>query len=184
MEINNPADITKGLATGNEEVFRFLYEKYSPALRYFAHRYIEDSIPVSDIVQDTFIKLWESRNSFRDEKAIRAFLYKTARNLCLNQLRHLKVKDKYIHEQSHEDQTESFLENMMESELFGKIMEVFDQVPPACREVYRLSLDGKKHEEIANLLHLSIESVKKYKNRANHFMQEKLRILFENNLIF
>ena len=38
---------------------------------------------------------------------------------------------------------------------------IFDELPPACKEVYQLSLEGKKHEEIAKQLHISINTVKK-----------------------
>ena len=63
---------------------------------------------------------------------------------------------------------------------------IFDELPPACKEVYQLSLEGKKHEEIAKQLHISINTVKKYKNNANHYMRNRIKdfnlfLLFLNN---
>ena len=43
--------------------------------------------------------------------------------------------------------------------------------------MYQLSLEGKKHEEIASLLNISINTVKKYKNNANHYMRKRVKDL-------
>ena len=72
---------------------------------------------------------------------------------------------------------ESFLDELLEAEIFGELLEAFNALPPACREVYRLSLEGKPHEEIAELLNISINTIKKHKNNANHFMRKRLKHL-------
>ena len=72
---------------------------------------------------------------------------------------------------------ESFLDELLEAEIFGELLEAFNALPPACREVYRLSLEGKPHEEIAELLNISIITIKKHKNNANHFMRKRLKHL-------
>jgi len=38
-----------------------------------------------------------------------------------------------------------------------------------------MSLDGKSHEEIAQALNISVNTVKKHKNNANHYMRERLK---------
>ena len=58
---------------------------------------------------------------------------------------------------------------------FQFLLGVFNELPPACREVYRLSLEGKKHEEIAEILQITVNTVKKHKNNANHYMRERLK---------
>lgn len=69
----------------------------------------------------------------------------------------------------------SFLDEMLEAEIFGELTEAFNALSPACREVYRLSLAGRRHEEIADLLNISINTIKKHKNNANHFMRKRLK---------
>ena len=74
-----------------------------------------------------------------------------------------------------EDDREFFLENIIESEVFQMIQTVFNELTPACKEVYQLSLQGKSHEEISRLLNISVNTVKKHKNNANHYMRQRLK---------
>ena len=73
------------------------------------------------------------------------------------------------------DDSESFLDQILESEIFQALLSVFDELSPACKEVYQLSLDGCSHEEIARKLNISVNTVKKHKNNANHYMKERLK---------
>ena len=155
----------------SKKAFRYLYDKYTATLRYFASRYLEDDAVIEDVVQDAFLNLWEKRGTFQAENAVKAYLYKVVRSLSV-----VAVIDRYndyaIREE--EDQ-EFFLENILESEVFLLVQSVFDELSPACREVYQLSLNGKSHEEIAQLMNISINTVKKHKNNANHYMRERLQ---------
>lgn len=167
--------IIREFAGGQEKAFRFLYEKYTPALRYFAAKYVDDDAVIDDIVQDVFVSLWERRTDFETENALKSFLYTSVRNCCLNMIRHQGVKTRYAEVVYREEPKESFLDHILEAEIFELLSEVFNELPPACREVYRLSLEGKKHEEIAEELKITINTVKKHKNNANHYMRERLK---------
>ncbi|MEG1949920.1 MAG: RNA polymerase sigma-70 factor [Odoribacter sp.] len=180
-------DIIRDFSMGRGDAFRLLYEKYASALRYFAAKYIDDDAVIDDIVQDAFVALWEQRADFTIENAVKAFLYKIVKNSSLNLLRHQGVKNRYAEAMAQEEDVDSFLDNILESEIFELLLTVFDELPPACREIYRLSLDGKKHEEIAEELHITVNTVKKQKNNANHYMRERLKhilifLIFISNL--
>ena len=68
---------------------------------------------------------------------------------------------------------------MLESEIFQALRTVFNELPPACKKVYLLSLQGKSHDEISQQLNITINTVKKHKNNANHYMREKLKYLLQ-----
>ena len=72
--------IIRDFSVGQEKAFRILYEKYAPALRYFAAKYVEEGEVIDDIVQDVFVCLWEKRVDFKTEETIKAFLYKAVKN--------------------------------------------------------------------------------------------------------
>lgn len=172
-EINE--NIIQEFCAGHEKAFRILYEKYAPALRYFAARYIDEEEVIDDIIQDVFVGLWERHTTFKTENALKSFLYISAKNGCLNLIRHQGVKTRYAKVANWDESEESFLEHILEAEIFELLQEVFNELPPTCREVYRLSLEGKKHEEIARELNITINTVKKHKNNANHYMRERLK---------
>lgn len=168
-------DIILKFSAGQESAFRTLYEKYTPALRYFAGKYVGDGTAIDDIIQDVFVCLWEKHTDFKTEESLKSFLYTSVKNNCLNVIRHRGVKERYAEVLLREEQQDFFLEHIIEAEVFELLLGVFNELPPACREVYRLSLEGKKHEEIAMQLQITVNTVKKHKNNANHYMRERLK---------
>ena len=161
----------------NDKVFRYLYDKYTATLRYFAAKYIDDDATIEDIIQDAFLNLWEKRHEFDNENAIKAYLYKIVRSFSVDIIRRKNIAHRYAEKiiLQGDEEHEFFLENIIESEVFQMIQTVFSELSPACREVYELSLRGKSHEEISQQLNISINTVKKHKNNANHYMRERLK---------
>lgn len=164
------------LGQDSDKAFRYLYNKYTVTLRYFAAKYIDDDATIEDIIQDAFLYLWEKRHEFKNENAIKAYLYKLVRSFSIDIIRRENIAHRYAERILQEDEEqEFFLENIIESEVFQLLQIVFNELSPACREVYQLSLNGKSHEEIAQLLNISINTVKKHKNNANHYMRKRLK---------
>ena len=160
----------------SDKAFRYLYDKYASTLRYFSAKYVDDDATIEDVVQDAFLNLWEKRNEFKTESTIKAYLYKIVRSFSVDTIRRRNIANRYAEKivLEKEDQ-EFFLENIVESEVFQMIQTVFNELSPVCREVYQLSLHGKSHEEISQLLDISVNTVKKHKNNANHYMRERLK---------
>ncbi len=175
MNRQNDNNIIRDFSKGKEYAFRYIYDKYAPSLRHFAYKYLEDGISIDDVVQDAFVKLWEQRNIFNIENTLKSFLYKTVKNQCLNIIRHSVVKQKHSQRVLDEDTQEFFLDNILETEVFHLLLTVFEELSPSCKEVYRMSLNGFKHEEIAEELNISVNTVKKHKNNANNYMRERLK---------
>lgn len=163
------------ISFGKESAFKKIYKSYAPALKFFAYNYLEDEDTIKDILQDCFVTLWDKREDFDSEKAIKAFLYRVVKNSCLNHIRHASVKDKYAKAIVEEDNSESFLDNILEAETFKLLLEVFEELPPVCKEVYRKSINGMSHAEIAEELNISINTVKRHKNKANQFLRIRLK---------
>ena len=166
----------KSILAGDTKSFSCLVAKYQQMAFTIAFRILENREEAEEVVQDAFVDLWEKRADFRGEYAVKAYLYKAVRNDCLNLMRHQQVEDKYAKRVVTEgEDSESFLDRILESEIFQTLSDVFNELPPACKEVYQMSLDGKSHEEIAQTLNISVNTVKKHKNNANHYMRERLK---------
>lgn len=164
---------------GNQDSFKDLYDKYFDALYLFGHKYIPAQDIVEDIIQESFIKIWEKRASFYHEAALRAFLYKSVRNSCLNQIEHQKVRKSYEGQVGKDVSNDDyFLYNMIEEEVNRIISETVNKLPESARLIYLLSLKGLKNAEIAEDLEISINTVKTQKQRANRFLKENLKNLF------
>ena len=154
--------------------FKKGYERYFTALKHFAMHYLEDEDVVLDLLQDFFLKLWEKRETFKNEETFKIYLYRSVRNNCLTYIRNRKRAEKYMQGYASEEFEEDFICHVIEAEVFSMINEVFEELPEACKKVYRLSLEGKSHQEIADELHIAINTIKRHKNNANHYIRERL----------
>ena len=163
---------------GGVKAFRTVYERYALPLRFFAVKYLGDVPAVDDIIQDCFVQLWERRAEFADEKVVRFYLYQSVRNACLNVIRHNTVKSRFAAREvlpAGEDGT--FIEKYMEAETMQLIFDAIEELPPAMREVYKLSLEGLSREEIGEKLSISVNTIKKHRSNANELLRAKLKNL-------
>jgi RNA polymerase sigma-70 factor (ECF subfamily) len=166
-------------SSGGDSELKILYYKYYDTLVLFGHKFFHDQAVIEDIVQEAFIKFWERRVNFNSENAIRAFLYKTVHNSCINQLEHLKVRKKYSQKATPlVDTDESFSQFVIEEEVHRAIAEAVNNLPESARAIYLMSLNGVKNYEIAEDLNISINTVKTQKMRAKHFLREKLKYIY------
>jgi RNA polymerase sigma-70 factor, ECF subfamily len=168
-------ELFNAVSKGDEKAFEKLYKLYFPRLYKFALKIICDNNLAKDVVQNVFIRLWETHDTFRHEHP-EAFLYKMVRNASLNYVRHLKVidnlkseiKDQYLGEELYYIDlvgNEPYI--LIEKELQKKVVEVMDSLPEKCRAVFRMSrIDGLKNQEIADQLGLSIKTVEKHISKA------------------
>ena len=60
-----------------------------------AMRRIEQLDVAEDIVQETFITVWENKKTFNSYQGLKAYLYELVQNKCTNYLKHRQVEDKY-----------------------------------------------------------------------------------------
>ena len=162
-------------ANGDKDAFEQLYKLYFPRLYAFSFKIINDGNLAKDLVQNVFIKIWESPATINIDNP-EAFLYQMVRNACLNYIRHLKVvdnlkskvKDQYLSEELYYiDLVGNKPYILIERELEGRIIDVMNSLPEKCLAVFRLSrIDGLKNREIADQLGISLKAVEKHISKA------------------
>ena len=74
------------------KTFKRFFELYFEPVYRFVRKYTEEDAIARDITQDTFIRLYERRRDFDVPEKAKSFIYITARNLCLDHLKHQKNK--------------------------------------------------------------------------------------------
>ena len=97
-----------GLIRGNEKSFQILFINYYSVLVSFAMKYLESQDVAEDIVQDVFVKIWESREKLGEIDNLSAYLYQMVRFKSFNYLRAEKIR---------QDATKSFAEELDEIEM-------------------------------------------------------------------
>lgn len=168
------------LEKGEEEAFRVLFETFYARLGSFACRFVDEQVVAEDIVQDILYDLWMKKLHFENLWALKSYLYNMVRNRCLDILKHRKVEEKYLQEQRNHENSESFLLQLLEDEVYILLKEAIQTLPSQTAKVFELILDGLDNTEISAKLNLSLDAVKSHKKRGKKLLQEKLKrmILF------
>ena len=161
---------------GNEQAFKKLFDTFFGSSCTFVKRYIPDHEGVEDVVQETFINLWEKRGIYTDMVYFKAYLYKSLYNNALFYLRQHQVSEDV--DPGLEDDTESALNAIIEEEVHREIIVAIDKLPSERRRVVELSMAGCSQEEIAEKLEISVNTVKTQKRKAFAFLREELQHLF------
>lgn len=157
--------------------FKAEYEEFFLALKYFALHYIDDEEVVCDLIQDLWARIWEKAEVFENELAFKTYLYRSIRNNCLTYIRDTRRRETRMAHYEPQETEEAFVNQMIEAEVYAVINKIFDELPAASRQVYLKSLEGKSHKEISEELHIAINTIKKHKNNANHYLRIRLEKL-------
>ena len=170
----NP-DIIIDFKKGDPQAFSSFFHLHYRPLCYFAAQLVGNQQDAEDIIKDTYVKLWQKHTDFETSQNIKAFLYITTRNACLNFLRHIQVKESSRKELMYLEETkgeELVLNQMIRAELMQEIYSEIEKLPEKRREVFKLSyLEGLKNDEIATKMKISIHTVKEHKGKALQFLR-------------
>jgi len=128
------------------------------------------------LAQDTFLKVYEKRDSFENQLHAKSFAYVVARNLSLDYLKHQKIKGIYA-AVPQEEEDNSFFHHIAYVETVETVRKALAVLTERSREIIELCMDGKSNEEVAEALGISINTVKTLKKRS----YTKLRELLANN---
>lgn len=183
---DKPRDSEEMLDLADMRVFKRQYEDNFRSLKYFGMQYIFDEDVVEDLIQDTWVKIWERQEAFPNFAAFRSFLFRSFYHALLDYLKHIRVETDYVDSlQPDEWIEEEMTARIIEAEIYQMVNAAFDELPDACRNVYAASLSGKSQREIADEFHITINTVKKHINNANHYLRRRLiHLLRSIGLIF
>ena len=169
--------------TNNLEAFGVLVKRYKDPLTNFVYRFVGSRDVSADIVQDTMIKFYLNKDSYKSFAKFSTWIYTIAGNLAKNELKRRKRRKIYSIHPDDEDRTiqiedKSFIapERAADSEIKSEIIQkALLKVKAVYREVVILrDVDGFSYEEIAEITELSIGTVKSRINRGRAQLQKLL----------
>ncbi len=164
------------LARNDNRAYQHLYQCYYVALKALANYYVKDNNVAEDLVQDVFISLLESGYKFKTENDIKYFLYSSLKNRCISHSRKQKVRDKYYQDVlSSQNDEEHFWDKVLEEDVYARLMAAVETLPPQCKLVMMMTLDGLKASEIAERLHISVDTVKDHKSNGKKKLTAQLK---------
>lgn len=169
--------ILKELKNGSEEAFTLLYNRYCDKVYRFAQLYITSLIEVEEIVQDVFVRLWETRSSIDEDKNIEGFLFILTRNLIFNHTRkhYNETAFKMLYLKALENVTVSIEDELEASDLKAYIDNLISLLPERRREIFCLS--RKSHltnKEIAQRCSITEKAVERHINLSLRFLKQNI----------
>ncbi|MBN8820452.1 MULTISPECIES: RNA polymerase sigma-70 factor [unclassified Spirosoma] len=175
--MTHPPDIAlwERIRAGDEAAFAELFYQYYPVLCVFALRYLNDQDQAKDVVQEIFVRLYDQRDRIPLHTSLKAYLYKAVQNTCLT---HLKQAQVYQLHQQHlrqlTPQTDP-TEPILQLELEHLIWQAVQRLPQQCGRIFQMNrFEGKKNNQIAQELGLSIRTVETQISKALALLREAL----------
>lgn len=163
--------------TKDRLLYKRLYDAYYAALCRYASRLLQDTASEEDVVQEVFMRFWELETSFSEARAVTTYLYRAVYNACMNVLRDRKEYSGTMmpYEQTYADFDSDVNERLLiEEEYFRQIYLAIDSLALQRRQIILKTLEGKKIEEIAREMNISINTVKTLKRKAYNDLREML----------
>jgi|SRR5574344_81260 RNA polymerase sigma-70 factor, ECF subfamily len=169
-------DLLNKLKEGDREAFRETFYTYYADLVIFSSNILKDRYAAEDIVQDFFVKFWQERR-FVSIVSLKGYLFFSIKNASLNQLRdelsRERRKSGYVNEISKEIYDEYSLYDDAEEKNYDKIKQSIERLPESRRRILVLCYyHNMKYREVADLLNISINTVKVQMGRALKFIKE------------
>ncbi len=169
---------------GSEKAFYILYTLLFANLIKYIRQIVKDLFLAEDIVQETFIKLWQDRKVIHITGSVQAYLYRMAHNMALNKLQHLATAKNAVHETRSEEEwqfirdtyrvDDFIIENMERDNTDMLIRRAIETLPDKCREVFVLSrYENLSNEEIAQKLNISVNTVRAHIYKALETIRQK-----------
>lgn len=146
-----------------------LFDEHYKRLVYFSYQLTNNKPQSEDIAQDAFVNFWNNSHGISNNPvAIKNFLYSTVKNASLNVIRHNKVAEQHIINSLQTATVEDAIyHSIIRAEVLAEIHKAIELLPESCQQIFRMSyLDEMKNNQIADVLGISVNTVKTQKQRA------------------
>lgn len=146
------------------KAYEELYNLLHRGLYRFSCAFVKSPDVAQDMVSDVFIKLWQIRGRLMDIENLKVYLFTLARNFCYNYLTQQLKKVVLSLEEADPNVLIDFdnpEELCVSADTVEKIRLAIRQLPPQCRIIFQLvKEEGMKYREVADVLHLSVLTVR------------------------
>ena len=171
-----------GILSGDEDEFKALFYRWYPKVRGFINCLVKNETVSEDLAQDIFMRIWKDRDMLGNITSIESYMYRMARNMSLNWLKHKKVETAYAPswESRYDDAPDSIVE---EKDVRLLVDLVVNGMPEQRRRIFEMSrYFNISNSEIAEKLNISKKTVENHLNLALRDIREAL--LYASFFIF
>lgn len=170
--------LVQRLAKNDVQAFNELYNLYSRRIFGFAYGFLRSKEEAEGVVQEVFVKIWETRNNLRSDLSFSWFLFTIARNLILNKLQHhqyeMRYQKDFLAETSGDDNNTE--EQVFYRDMSDHINNLIMELPPKRKEIFLLSrFEGLSYQEISEKLNISVKTVEVQISLALKYIRARIK---------
>ena len=162
---------------GEEQGFDYFFHLYYKPLSHFAFTFLKQTEAAEDVVEDSFVKLWEKRETIDSLPAIKPYLYTSVRNRCIDLLRRQVHRDAYaLHiNKLPREIAPDVSQKIITAEAMHQVYLAVQNLPLKYKEIFNMIyVEGKEIKEIATVLNLPLSTVKSQKQRTLELLKKQL----------
>ena len=176
--MNNYSDeqLVEVYLKGEREALNILIKRYLTPIFNYALSFVKDADMAEDLTQEVFVKVWKKIKKFDNKYKFKSWLYVIAKNTCLDYLKKNKainfselnlVDDNLLFENLIKETSASPQAEFEIAQEDILLNDAVDKLPEKYRETVKLHFQGGYNfREIAEILKISIETVKSRNRRA------------------
>jgi RNA polymerase sigma-70 factor, ECF subfamily len=178
------SDILEGITNGDKKIFDLVFKKYYSGLCTFANDYLRSLDIAQEIVQEVFLYLWENRGRLQIQISLKAYLYRSVYNRCMNYIRdNTSLSYKKINIDQLKNQSDllfieipdTIFDTSFSDQIEQELEQTIEGLPEQCKMIFRLSrYENLSYPEIAHHLDISLSTVKTQMSRAMNKLHEKM----------
>ena len=176
------------LKNGDMLAFDQIYELYSHKLFSFVFRILKDGAEADDVVQEVFVKIWESREKLGDYKLLNSYIFTIAYNNSIDLIRKKINNNKYLEHlriSASINFTPSIVSQIEYNELNKEVEKLIENLPERQKQVYLLHREeGLTYPEIAERLGISKNTVENHMVKALKYLRHNLDNTLLINMLF
>ena len=183
--MNSDTEIIRGLKEGDENAYKYIYDRQYKILCIIANEYVHDTFASEMIVSDVIFAIYKNREGLEINQSLRNYLIRAVRNRCLNYLSQSELHENaksYIgnllekQQSNYENLNDYPLSNLIEKELDTRIQQSLESLPELTRQIFCLSRFRQlKYEEIAHEINVSVDVVKYHIKSGLSRLREDLK---------
>lgn len=180
-------DLIRNFQNGDVTAFDEIVKRFRDPLYHYIYRIINDAVFAEDLLQETFLRLWEKKHSYREIAKFSTWIYTVAGNLAKSELRRLKIRRWFSLSGNGNDEerpidvldTSADVAKDFERGVIRKrVDEEIQALPLVFREVIVLrDVQELSYEDISSILDIPLGTVKSRVNRGRRRLQKKLQDL-------
>ena len=161
---------------------KLLYEEFYAYGMSICLRYADTRDEAAVILNDAFMKIFTNIKQFDLSKPLKPWLRTVLVNTAINHYRQKQreIQAEDMEKAAHQSEVESIISGISYQEIIG----MFQRLPPAYRTVFNLHvMEGYKHEEIAEMLQISVGTSKSNLFKAKESLKKILNEFFESDYV-